>query len=205
MGKRAILEISPYGELALRIQAGQIAYADRPIVVFEGDKFQPLVNDQGNKIVSYSAAIPRASKKIIGSFIKLIRPNGSFDFFWMLPEDIERLAGYSKKKNRNTGANSLYTSNDGQIDTGFLEAKTIRHAFKTFPKLKLGQFSQLQQEDTVQAVDYGLNEEVHSQTPIQEAKEIQSEEEVKQEPQAFNPAPVQEPQGVTVEDDDEIF
>ncbi len=202
--KRAIIEISPYGELALRIQAGQISYADRPVVAFEGDKFQPLVNDMGNKIVLYKAAVPRVSKTIIGSFIKLVRPNGSFDFFWMLPEDVERLSRYSEKKNKKTGANALYTSNGGQIDTGFLEAKTIKHAFKTFPKLKLGQFSQLQQEDTVQAMDYGLNEEVHSQTPVQEAKEIQPEEE-KQEPQSFDQAPVQEPQGVTVEDDDEIF
>ena len=157
--KRAVLEVSPYGELALRIQAGQILHADRPVVCFEGDQFQPMINDQGQKIVKYVAKIPRASKKVIGSFIRLTRPDGTFDFFHMLQEDIDRLASYSAKKNRSSGANTLYTSNDGQIDTGFLEAKTIKHAFKTFPRIRLGQFSQLQKDDEpVQAVDYGLSD-----------------------------------------------
>ena len=51
-------------------------------------------------MVVYSAAIPRQSKTIIGAFIKLTRPDRSFDFFWMLPEDIDRLKGYSLKKNQ---------------------------------------------------------------------------------------------------------
>lgn len=157
--KRIMIEISPYGELALRMQCGQLQHADRPVVVFEGDKFQPMVNDAGQKIVRYEACIPRKSKKIIGSFIKLVRPNGSFDFFHMLEDDITRLAGYSAKKNTQSGANKLYSSNEGQIDTGFLEAKTLKHAFRTFPKLRLGQFSKLQTtEDEIQATDYGLEE-----------------------------------------------
>ena len=163
--KRATIEISPYGELDLRIQAGQLLYADRPVVVFDGDEFQPRVTETGQKVVVYSASIPRKSKTIIGAFIKLTRPDGSFDFFWMLPEDIERLKGYSEKKNKGT-ANALYTGKDGQIDTGFFEAKVIKHAFKTFPKLKLGQFSKLQEE--AQAIDYGLDEPVYNQVPVEE-------------------------------------
>lgn len=170
--KRATLEISPYGELDLRIQAGQLLYADRPVVVYEGDEFHPKVTETGQKVVVYSASIPRKSKTIIGAFLKLTRPDGSFDFFWMLPEDIERLKGYSAKKNKGT-ANALYTGNDNQIDTGFLEAKVIKHAFKTFPKLKLGQFSKLQEE--IQAVDYGLDEPVYNQVPVH--GEQQEEEE----------------------------
>lgn len=174
--KRATLEISPYGELDLRIQAGQLLYADRPVVVYEGDEFQPRVNESGQKVVVYAAAIPRKSRNIIGAFVKLTRPDNSFDFFWLLPEDIERLKGYSSKKNRGT-ANQLYSSNGGQIDTGFLEAKLIKHAFKTFPKLKLGQFSKLQ--DEAQAVDYGLDEPVRSQIPVGE--ETENEEETREE------------------------
>lgn len=170
--KRATIEISPYGELDLRIQAGQLLYADRPVVVFDGDEFQPRVTETGQKVVVYSAAIPRKSKNIIGAFIKLTRPDNSFDFFWMLPEDIERLKGYSAKKNKGT-ANALYDK-DGQIDTGFLEAKVIKHAFKTFPKLRLGQFSKLQDEE--QAIDYGLDEPVHSQIPLQEKQEYDEEQ-----------------------------
>lgn len=190
--KRATLEISPYGELDLRIQAGQLLYADRPVVVFEGDEFQPRVTETGQKVVVYSASIPRKSKTITGAFIKLTRPDGSFDFFWMLPEDIERLKGYSLKKNQKRDkdgnvygdSNALYKSNDGQIDTGFLEAKVIKHAFKTFPKLKLGQFSKLQEE--IQAVDYGLDEPVYNQVPVhgeqrEEEERVTAEEVANQE------------------------
>lgn len=166
--KRAVLEISPYGELDLRIKSGQLLYADRPVVVFEGDDFQPKTTESGQKVVVYAAAIPRQSKNIIGAFIKLVRPDKSFDFFWMLPEDIERLKGYSAKKNKGT-ANALYNK-EGQIDTGFLEAKIIKHAFKTFPKLRLGQFSKIQDED-IQATDYGLDEPVYNQVPAQEDDE----------------------------------
>lgn len=165
---RATVEISPYGELDLRIQSGQLLYADRPVVVYEGDTFQPLVNDNGQKIVRYQASIPRQSNNIIGSFIKVVRPNNSFDFFWMLPEDVERLKGYSAKKNKGD-ANDLYDKN-GNIDSGFLEAKTIKHAFKTFPKLRLGQFSKLQEE--ADAVDYGLDEPIYNQID----KEVREEE-----------------------------
>lgn len=190
--KRATLEISPYGELDLRIQAGQLLYADRPVVVYEGDRFQPMVNESGQKVVVYAAAIPRTSGNIIGAFIKLTRPDGSFDFFWMLPEDIERLKGYSSRKNRGT-ANQLYSSNSGQIDTGFLEAKLIKHAFKTFPKLKLGQFSKLQEE--AQAVDYGLDEPVRSQIPVETPEEESQEE-----------CPDDEPEGIKiVENPEEPF
>lgn len=164
--KRASIEISPYGEMDLRIQAGQLLYADRPVIVYEGDEFKPKVTETGQKVVVYSASIPRQSKNIIGAFIKLTRPDKSFDFFWMLPEDIERLKGYSEKKNKGT-ANALYGGKSGQIDTGFLEAKVIKHSFKTFPKLKLGQFSQLQKDEPIQASDYGLDEPVYDQTPVQ--------------------------------------
>lgn len=188
--QRMSIEISPYGELDLRIQAGQLLYADRPVIVFEGDEFKPKVTETGQKVVVYSAAIPRQSKTIIGAFIKLTRPDRSFDFFWMLPEDIDRLKEYSLKKNQRKGkdgniygeANALYKSNGGQIDTGFLEAKVIKHAFKTFPKLRLGQFSSLQQDDQVQASDYGLDEPVYNnqvpQSELEETEEAADIEEI---------------------------
>ena len=83
------------------------------------------------------------------------------------------MKGYSAKKNKGT-ANALYTGNDNQIDTGFLEAKVIKHAFKTFPKLKLGQFSKLQEE--IQAVDYGLDEPVYNQVPVHEEQQEEEEQ-----------------------------
>jgi hypothetical protein len=196
--KRAVVEISPYGELALRIQAGQIKYADRPVIVYEGDTFQPIVNDNGQKIVRYQAKTPRQSKKIIGSFIRLTRPDGSFDFYHMLEDDIARLKGYSARKNRDAGANTLYTSDAGQIDSGFLEAKTIKHAFRTFPKIRLGQFSQLQRdEEPVQTIDYGLDDTrvATPQTPDPEPFGAEN-------PDRDNPS---QPKPVTVEDKDDVF
>jgi hypothetical protein len=192
--KRAMIEISPYGELALRIQSGQLKYADSPVIVYEGDTFQPLINDSGQKIVRYQALIPRKEgKKIIGSFIRLVRPDGSVDFFHMLEGDIDRLKGYSKRKNRDKGANALYNSNDGQIDSGFLEAKTIKHAFDTFPSLRLGQFSKLQvTEDKIQPTDYGL-----ADTPVTD-KQVPAE--------TFDEkGPDPEPEGVVIPDKSEVF
>jgi hypothetical protein len=183
------VDVSPYGELSLRIQAGQIKYADRPIVVYEGDIFEIYV-EKGQKLVDYRASIPRKSNKIIGCFVGLTRPDGSKDFHWMLPEDIARLQGYSHRQNNrgNSGgddkSNDLYHSNNGQIDTGFFESKTLKHAFKAFPKIKLGQFSKLQQSDEqAQAIDYGLDETVQRQTPPPEPFDAQPNEPGYHEPE----------------------
>ncbi len=198
--KRASLEVSPYGELVLRMQAGQIAYADSPVIVYEGDTFRPIVNEKGQKICVYEAAIPRKSKNIIGAFIRLTRPDNSFDFYYMLPDDIERLKNYSHKKNKGK-TNALYSSNDGQIDSGFLAAKVIKHAFKTFPKVRIGQFSKLQ--DEAQAIDYGLDEPI----PQQERPVAPSFEQPREQPDndPFGGAPVAQPQSIQVEDDDDVF
>ena len=195
--KRAYLQVSPYGELALRIQAGQILYADRPVVVYEGDEFQPGMNEHGRKFVKYMASVPRKSKKIIASFIGLTRPDGSIDFFWMMDDEIERLKRASNKQNKggndNSKANALYTANDGQIDIGFLEAKTLKHSLMVFPKIKIGQFTTLQQfEDEPKPSDYGLDPEDAHQ--LRNAKpEIQSFADDKTEDQKG--------EEVTIEDD----
>ena len=197
--KRAYIQISPYGELALRIQAGQILYVDRPVVVYDGDIFQPGINEYGRKFVKYMAAVPRKSKNIIGSFIGLTRPDGSIDFFWMMDEEIERLKKASNKQNKGDSsgnkANALYTANDGQIDIGFLEAKPLKHSLMVFPKIKIGQFTTLQQfEDEPKPGDYGLS--------AADVKEFSSS---KPEIQSFAEEPTgDEPEGVTI-DSEEIF
>jgi len=200
--KRAYIQISPYGELALRIQAGQILYADRPVVVYEGDTFQPGMNEYGRKFVKYMAAVPRKSKTIIASFIGLTRPDQSIDFFWMMDEEIERLKKASNKQNKggndNAKANALYTANDGQIDIGFLEAKTLKHSLMVFPKIKIGQFTTLQQfADEPSPNDYGL-----SQTDMLEVKKQKADTE------AFAAEQNQDPEDatvVTIEDESDIF
>jgi recombinational DNA repair protein RecT len=156
--RRAVLEISPYGELALRIRSGQILHADRPVVVYSGDVFRPMISEAGHKTIVYECCVPRRSKEVIGCFICLTRPDQSRDYFWMLTPEIERLKRFSAKAGKELGANPLYSSDQGQIDIGFLEAKTIKHAFKTFPKIALGQFSRLEPTETENTrFDYGLD------------------------------------------------
>lgn len=164
--KRASVSVTGYGELVMRMRAGQIKYADNPVVVYEGDTFS-IDLDRGVKKITYSAAIPRKSNKIIGAFIRIVRNDGSEDYQWLLEGDIERLKGFSSRSNsywdnnarkRVEGkANELYSSNDGQIDPGFLENKMIKHAFDAYPKVRIGKFTNMQSiEEPESEIDYGV-------------------------------------------------
>lgn len=153
--KVCALEISGYGELALRKSSGQIRHADNPVIVYEGDTFQ-YGEQNGQKVVNYLSAFPRKSNKIIACFLKITRADGSVDYSVMTEQDWMRLKEYSDKQNTYfdrqtnqyvTKSNELYgKGRDGQIDTGFLMAKCIKHAFKTYPKLKIGRGSVLETE-----------------------------------------------------------
>lgn len=133
--------ITAYGELNMRIRAGQIIRMNNPQVIYEGDKFQPRTNEQGVLIVDYVPAIPRKTNHIIGCYVCIVLPKNQYDFKWLLEDDIQRLAKYSKPKstdrNPDPQANALYSSNGGQIDPGFLEAKTIKHAMRAYSKLRV--------------------------------------------------------------------
>ena len=151
---RCNLTISGYGELVLRAKAGQILHADNPVIVYEGDEFAFGEKD-GRKYVNYCCRIPRQSNRIIACFLKITRSDGTVDYSVMMEEDWKRLSDYSGKANRkwNSDAhqwmerpNELYTSDSGQIDTGFLKAKCIKHAFKTYPKIAIGKGTQLESE-----------------------------------------------------------
>ncbi len=136
----AFLRITAYGELNLRIMAGQIIRMMNPVVVYEGDRFQPTTNDRGELIVKYEPKIPRQSKKIIGCWVRIQLPDGSSDFKWILEDDIERLKKYSiPNYGENRNPNALYISENGGIDPGFLEAKTIKHAMRSYTKLRIGE------------------------------------------------------------------
>lgn len=99
----------------------------------EGDIFKPKLNANGEKIVEWEKKIPNASTKIIGCFIRIVKTNGAVDYEWMLEDDIERLKGFSKRNNKGSGANALYSSHNGGVDPGFLRTKMIKHAFKAYP------------------------------------------------------------------------
>ena len=157
------LQISPYGELVLRTNAGQIRHADNPVIVYEGDSFQ-YGEQNGQKVVNFMAAFPRKSNNIVACFLKITRADGTIDYSVMTECDWKRLQTYSDKQNTFfdsktrqyvTKSNELYNK-DGQIDTGFLMAKCIKHAFKTYPKLKVGRGSSLETEtiDQPQAPEF---------------------------------------------------
>ena len=96
---RAYLSITGYGELVMRQRAGQVRYVDNPVVCYEGDTFSPGLID-GVKTVTYQAACPRKSNKVIGGFLRIVRSDGTVDWHWMMEGDIKRLEVYSFKNNQ---------------------------------------------------------------------------------------------------------
>lgn len=150
-----------YGEILLRQRAGQIVRCDNPVVVYSCDEFRFGERD-GHKFVEYIKQYPRqAGSYIVACYVKIILPGGGYDYFVMDREGIDRLKTYSEKFCGKNGPNALYggvyTGNDGKeyfrdIDTGFLVSKTCKHAFKNYPKLKVGIGAQLQADiDTNQS------------------------------------------------------
>lgn len=171
---QCILTVSGYGELILRARCGQIRHADNPVIVYAEDGFE-YGERNGNKFVNYTCRLPHTSGEIVACFMKITRADGSIDYAVMLPEDWSRLAGFSARQNRQWdnqrrqwvmgNPNALYgQQQDGtlKMDTGFLIAKCIKHAFKTYPKARVGRGTQLesQQVDEVEINDdiYGLED-----------------------------------------------
>ncbi len=161
---RLVLTVSGYGELVLRTRCGQIRHADNPVLVYEDDEFSFSDRD-GHKQVNYVCHLPHTSNHIVACYLCITRADGSTDYGVMLEEDWLRLQDYSAKNNRRwdnekrqyiENPNELYSSRDGQIDTGFLTAKCIKHAFKTYPKVRIGKGTELEseQKDEPEDMDY---------------------------------------------------
>ena len=157
---RLALTISGYGVLVMRTRCGQIRHADNPILVYDEDQFS-FGDMNGQKVVNYMCHLPHTSNHIIAAFLRITRADGSVDYSVMLEEDWIRLQEFSEKNNQRWNAqtrqyegkaNDLYTSRNGGIDSGFLTAKLIKHAFKTYPKVRLGNATELesQREDASQ-------------------------------------------------------
>lgn len=195
--KRAGVTVSAYGEVYMRQRAGQIRYADNPVVVYEGDFFKPSINASGVKTIEYAGSFPRQSNKPVAAFIRIVRNDGSTDFQWMMESDWSRLSTFSAKQNKGT-ANSLYTSNSGFIDTGFLENKMIKHAFDAYPKVRTGNYTAMETQ-IEPTIDYGLVEEgEQANEPIEESPVPFGEDK-----QIEAPVPVSAP--VTAEDEEAGF
>lgn len=144
---RCTLTISAYGELVMRARAGQIRHADNPVLVYDNDEFS-FKDQDGRKSVTYTCNLPHTGHHIVACYLRITRADGTIDYSVMYPEDWARLAGYSQKQNRGR-ANELYGVDvNGQvnIDPGFLMAKCIKHAFKTYPKVRIGRGTELQSQ-----------------------------------------------------------
>ena len=197
--KRANLQISPYGELFLRQYYGQIRSADNPVVVYEGDEFSVITGKEG-RIVNHTAVYPRKSSRAIACFIRLVKIDGTIDFGVMDEIEMARLKEYSKKKNNGT-ANALYGKTGADIDTGFLIAKTVKHAFKAYPKVRLrGAYTRLESEVETpeETISYDLVDDGNNNKTNQPVKE-----EVKREVINTNPTTVA--MTVTKTEDEEMF
>ncbi len=175
--QRAYLSITGYGELVMRQRAGQVRYVDNPVVCYEGDTFSPGLIE-GKKTITYQAACPRKSNRVIGGFIRIVRADGTIDWSWMMEGDIKRLESYSLKNNlrwnpqtrqKEGKANSLYSSCEGGIDPGFLESKLIKHAFDGYPKVRTGKFTIFETQEETQEIDYGLDEPAEVPIEAQQA------------------------------------
>ena len=137
--------VSGYGEMVARVRCGQIRNADNPVVVYANDELTVRDTD-GRKSIEYVCHFPHINQQIVACYMRITRADGSIDYATMYQEDWMRLAGYSDKQNKGKGANALYNVN-GQIDPGFLQAKLIKHAFKTYPKVKIGAMAIMAEED----------------------------------------------------------
>lgn len=167
---QCILTVSGYGELILRARCGQIRHADNPVIVYAEDEFE-YGERNGNKFVNYTCRLPHTSGNIVACFMKITRADGSIDYAVMLPEDWNRLAGFSARQNRQWdnqrrqwvlgNPNALYgQQQDGslKIDTGFLIAKCIKHAFKSYPKARVGRATQLESQ---QVEEMEINDDIY--------------------------------------------
>lgn len=137
--QNACITVTGYGEVVMRQRAKQIRSVDTPKVVYDCDTFRCGEKD-GKPFVNYEKVLPRpATAKIIACYVRIVKNDGSSDYFILDIDGIKRLKGYSSKLNKGK-CNALYGKNDdcSDIDTGFLMSKTVKHAFKGYPKLSLG-------------------------------------------------------------------
>ncbi|MBK7885170.1 MAG: recombinase RecT [Chitinophagaceae bacterium] len=161
--KRAQLQISGQGELLLRMQQGQIKYADNPVLVYEGDIFKTGTRN-GQLFVDHEATIPRKSDTIIACYLRITRNDDSADYKVLTMPEIEKLRKFSKDPNSKAWTDGL---------PGMVQAKTIKHAFKNYPKLRIlekSKFTALA-SDTVDEDAEVVHEDIYGLD--EEAKQIQ--------------------------------
>jgi phage RecT family recombinase len=163
--KRAQIMVGGQGELLLRIKQGHIKHADNPVLVYEGDSFKfGTRNDKA--FVEHESNLTGRTGKILACYVRLTRNDGSIDYKIITQDDMARFRKFSKDPNSKAWV-------DGEA--GMWQAKTLKHAFRNYPKLRVGDNSTLATEtidtevqvlETIEGpamvipakIDYGLEE-----------------------------------------------
>lgn len=204
---RVVLTVSAYGELVLRARAGQIRHADNPVLVYDNDEFS-FTDIDGQKHVSYTCHLPHTGQRIVACYLRITRADGTIDYSVMTEEDWVRLAQYSAKQDHKTHrANALYGVDQNgvvNIDPGFLMAKCIKHAFKTYPKVRIGRGTELQSQQ-VEEKEIEINNELYGVDGVDpETGEVMQPQAAPMAAEPFGPPANDVSAGVTVDagDDD---
>ena len=151
----ATISITGYGEIVLRQRAGQILSVDTPKIVYDCDDFS-FGEENGKPTLTWKKCIPRPKgSRLIACYVRIVKNDGTFDYKVLDTDEILRLKNYSLKQNFGRFANPLYGREpDGSdIDTGFLMSKTVKHAFKGYPKLPLGTGSTLEADKDSEPIE----------------------------------------------------
>ena len=163
--QRAQLQISGIGELALRVKSQQIKYADNPVLVYDCDLFSMGTKDN-SLFISHDVKLPRAENAvIIACYLRITRNDDSIDYKVLTMPEIDQIKKFSKDPNSKAWTIGL---------PGMVQSKTIKHAFRTYPKLRtmqLTKFSALESETidtTADEVDIYKLDDTHvtGSTPI---------------------------------------
>lgn len=155
-GNKCVVMVSPYGELYLRTRSGQIKYADNPVLVYEGDVFKTGTRN-GEGFVEHEAKFPRVSDNIIACYVRIVRADDSVDYKVLSRPEIDKLRAASKQPNGAAWVNHF---------GGMVQAKTLKHAFRSYPRAKVrGQFAKIEEDTNLSdTIDYSF-EEVASIAP----------------------------------------
>ena len=94
---------------------------------YEGDLFK-MGTRGGNIFVDHESVIPRKNDVIIACYLRITRNDDSVDYKVLTMPEIEKLRKFSKDPNSKAWTDGL---------PGMVQAKTIKHAFKSYPKLRI--------------------------------------------------------------------
>lgn len=138
-GNKVTRMVSGYGELLLRERAGQIKYADNPKLVYGSDEFE-YGESNGQTFLKHIRKI-KDGAHLVACYLKIHRPDGGVDYKVLTFDELMDLRKFSKDPDSLAWTKGI---------AGMFSAKTIKHAFKNYPKPTLGSFSNLETQEEIE-------------------------------------------------------